>query len=67
MAIRVVVTDTETGETGDCTIEDNYVIVTAGSCYVEHTDMCISGTHVITVRGRREGQRPGSLDSPAEP
>lgn len=56
MAIQVTVTDTDTDESETCTIEDNYVLITAGTCYVAHTNLHANGTHVITVKGRREGQ-----------
>jgi hypothetical protein len=35
-------------------IEDDYVIVCAGSCYVAHVSAYnTTGTHVVTIKGRR--------------
>ncbi|MGH3355247.1 MAG: hypothetical protein ACRDOJ_05080 [Nocardioidaceae bacterium] len=53
MAIEVTVRDTDTGDTETQTITDDYVIVTAGSCHVAHTNASANGTHVLTVKGRR--------------
>lgn len=53
MAIEVTVRDTETGESETQTIENDYVIVVAGDCYVDSRQAYGSGTHVLTVKGRR--------------
>jgi hypothetical protein len=48
---RVTARDISTGETESSVIEDNYVLVTDGDCYVadiQHYPK--SGTHVITVK-----------------
>jgi len=48
---EVTVRDTETGETGTKTIEENdYFLLTTGSCYLAHTVAHANGTHVLTVR-----------------
>lgn len=50
--IKVTVTDLGTGDTDEAVIEDNYVLVCAGSCYREHVQADLAnGTHVITVKG----------------
>lgn len=51
--IRVTVEDLQTGETESTVIRDDYVCVCAGTCYVEHTNVYGTGTHVLTVKGRR--------------
>jgi len=51
--IRVVVTDLATGESDSCEITDNYVLITAGSCYQSYVNASSNGTHTITVRGAR--------------
>lgn len=53
-AIKVTVSDPESGEVlGEQTIQDDYVIITAGSCYVAHTNAHANGTHVLTLKGRK--------------
>lgn len=52
--IRVTVEDLETGEVQTQEIDDDYVLITAGSCHVAHTNVYSSGTHVITIKGRGE-------------
>jgi hypothetical protein len=54
MSIEVTVRDTESGESETATIENDYIIVCAGSCYVANSqDYPIKGTHVLTIKGRR--------------
>ncbi|MFJ9387754.1 hypothetical protein ACIRON_02970 [Nocardioides sp. NPDC101246] len=55
MSIRVTVHDTETDDREVMTIENDYVIVTAGTCVVTNTQTYANGTHVLTVKveGRR--------------
>jgi hypothetical protein len=50
--IRVTVEDTATGETESTEIVNDYVITTAGTCYVSHISRFASGTHILTVKGR---------------
>jgi hypothetical protein len=51
--IRVTVEDIETGESESAVIEDDYIIVCAGSCYVAHaSDYPTKGTQVLTIKGR---------------
>lgn len=53
MAIEVTVRDTETGESETQTIENDVVVVTAGTCYVDGIqDFPTKGTQVYTVKGR---------------
>ena len=54
MSIEVTVRDTETGESTTATIENDYIIVTAGTCEVASTQAHANGTHVLTIKGRRE-------------
>lgn len=54
MSIEVTVRDTETGDTDTATIENNYIVITAGTCEVTNTQVYGNGTTVITVkRGAR--------------
>lgn len=53
MAIEVTVRDTETGDTETQTVEDDYVVVCAGTCHLTHTQTSANGTHVLTIKGRR--------------
>lgn len=41
-------------ETSSIIIDDDYVCVCAGSCYVDNTQMYPgTGTHVLTIKGRK--------------
>lgn len=54
--IEITVRDTESGETTTETIEDDYVIVTAGRHYVSNRQVFRkTGTHQITIKVRDEG------------
>jgi hypothetical protein len=55
MATIVTATDQDTGETGTCTIEDNYVLVCSGTCRLADTQVGPDGARVLIVTGRREG------------
>ncbi len=40
---------------GVAMIEDDYILVCAGSCYLDNTQAYpSSGTHVLTIKGRKE-------------
>jgi hypothetical protein len=58
--IRVTVEDLETGESEVQEIEDDYVIVTGGSCYVDGLVAYSNGTHVLTIKGRSAAQGESS-------
>lgn len=59
--IQVTVTDLATGETESTTIWDDYVLICAGSCHRDSVQAHPgTGTHVITVKGRRERKPVGS-------
>jgi hypothetical protein len=51
--IRVTVEDLETGDGESVVIADDYVVTTAGSCYVAHTQAYANGTHILTIKGRK--------------
>ena len=54
MSIQVTVLDTETGESETQTIENDVIVVTAGTCYVAGVqDYPSKGTQVYTVKGRK--------------
>lgn len=62
--IRVTVEDLTTGERESQDIDNDYIIVCAGSCYVAHTQAYLTkGTHVLTVKGRG----PNGGDTPPDP
>jgi hypothetical protein len=51
--IRVTVTDLATGESHSRVVNNDYVIVTAGTCHVASIqDYPTKGTQVLTVKGR---------------
>lgn len=53
MAIEVTVRDTESGETETATIENDYIVITAGTCWISSTqDYPTKGTRVLTIKGR---------------
>lgn len=53
MAIEVTVKDTETGESETQTIENDVVVITAGTCFVDHVaDYPGAGTQIYTIKGR---------------
>jgi hypothetical protein len=53
MSVRVTAVDTETGETSEITVEcGNYVIVAVDPCRLVDEQHHLSGTSVLTLRGR---------------
>ena len=52
--IRVTVEDLATGDTETIEVMDDYVILAAGSCWVDHVQTYANGTHILTVKGRRD-------------
>ncbi len=57
VTVKVTVEDPETGETISRTITDDYVVITAGSCYLDGTAWYANGTRVLTVKGAKGGAR----------
>jgi hypothetical protein len=54
MSIEVTVRDTESGESEVATIDNDYILVVAGSCYLDGlVDYPTKGTRVLTVKGRK--------------
>jgi len=53
MSIEVTVHDTETGRSDTTTLENNYLLVTEGTCEMTHLQAYANGTHVITIKGRQ--------------
>lgn len=51
--IKVTVTDPTTGEVlGEQVVENDYVLVCAGTAELTHTNVApIKGTHVLTIKG----------------
>jgi len=54
--IRVTVRDLADDNETHTEIEDDYVIVCAGECHVAHINAHANGTHVLTVKGRRDSR-----------
>lgn len=53
MSIEVTVRDIESGETETATITDDYILIVAGSCWLDGIqDYPTKGTRVLTVKGR---------------
>ena len=51
MAKEITVRDTETGETHTQTIDDDYLLITAGRHYLAHHQVFPkSGTHQLTIK-----------------
>lgn len=62
MSIEVTVRDTETGESETAVIENDYILVVAGSCYLDGlTDYPTKGTRVLTIKGRRPVTSGGAV------
>jgi hypothetical protein len=54
MSIKVTVEDTESGESSTATIENDVIVITAGTCHVDHVqDYPAAGTQIYTIKGRR--------------
>lgn len=49
--IRVTVTDLDTGESDSRDIDNDYVLVNAGSAYLASIQTYANGTHQLTVKG----------------
>lgn len=54
MAIEITTRDTETGETKNYTITDNYIVVCAGRHYLAGTNRYPTGTTQITIKVAEE-------------
>lgn len=53
MSIEVTVRDTESGDTETQTIENDVLVITAGTCRIAHVqDYPAKGTQVYTIKGR---------------
>jgi hypothetical protein len=53
--IRVTAEDLGSGESNSVVIEDDYVLICAGTCHRHYVEDRFDGTHVITVKGRKQG------------
>jgi hypothetical protein len=64
--IRVTAEDLETGEKETQEITDDYVIITAGSCYVDGIQTYPgTGTHVLTVKRTGPDNNAAARSTPA--
>lgn len=60
MSIRVTVVDTENGDTETTEIENDYVLICAGTCNLAHSNIYpTKGTVVLTIKGRRTTAKTG--------
>jgi hypothetical protein len=51
--IRVTVEDLATGETESKEFDDDVLVITAGTCWIDHVaDYPTKGTQVYTIKGR---------------
>lgn len=65
MSIRVVVEDIETGDTDSAVVGDgDYLIVCTEPAHYS-VQAHANGTHVITVKGRRQAKHSGSSSQEA--
>jgi len=54
--IKVTVSDPNTGEVlGEKVVSNDYILICAGDVYLDRTDAHANGTHVLTVKGCRNG------------
>jgi hypothetical protein len=54
MSIRVTVVDTESDDTSTATIENDYILVTSGTCHLTNIQAYpAAGTVVLTIKGRQ--------------
>jgi hypothetical protein len=54
MSIRVTVLDTESGETSTEEVENDYILVVAGTCHLANVQAYpTKGTVVLTIKGRQ--------------
>jgi hypothetical protein len=51
--IEVTVKDLATGKTETKVINDDYILITAGDCYLDAVQQYSTGTVVLTVKGRK--------------
>lgn len=54
---RITCTDVETGESDSAVIENDYLLVTDGSAYLDGVQRYASGTTVLTIKQREDGAR----------
>lgn len=55
MSLTVTVKDNETGDTESAHVPDHdYLLLVTGDCYLAHSQAHINGTHVLTIKGRRD-------------
>lgn len=56
-AIKVTVSDPETGEVFEEQVIDNdYLLLCVGTAYLANTQAHANGTHVLTLKGRKNGR-----------
>lgn len=54
--IKVTVSDPITGEVlGEQVLENDYALICAGDVYLDRMDRHANGTHVLTLKGNRNG------------
>lgn len=54
--VKVTVSDPDTGEMlEEIVLTNDYTVVCAGSCEVTYTQVHANGTHMLTIKGRKNG------------
>ncbi len=50
-AVKVTVTDPASGEVlGEAVVDNDYLLIVAGRCFLAGTQAHLNGTHVLTVK-----------------
>ena len=55
--VRVTVEDLTTGEKDAVEVRNDYVLIAVGDCYLEHTNVYSTGTHILTIKGSKGQKR----------
>lgn len=59
--VRVTVKDLETGEEETVEIKDDYILVAVGECYLNHSQVYATGTHILTVKNSNGEKRESTV------
>lgn len=51
--VRVTVEDLDSGDSGSVEVQDDFILVTVGDCYVAHEQVHANGTVQLTIKGRK--------------
>lgn len=59
---RITVEDMDTGEKEVIEIKDDYVLIRTGECYLAHTNIYSTGTHILTIKNSKGQTRKVNPD-----